>query len=156
MATHRDGRQRAHGPSQRQLRAGELIRHAVAEVLTREEVHHEDLANIAITVTEVGMSPDLRQATCYVMPLGGKDADKVLAALNQKGPWLSGQVARRVRLKFSPRLQFRIDGSFDNADHIGQLLRRDDVAPDLTSATSSASASASGLENMPEDGNDGA
>jgi ribosome-binding factor A len=128
------------------LRAGELIRHAVAEVLTREEIHHEDLAGVAITVTEVGMSPDLRQATCYIMPLGGKDADKVLAALHQTGPWLSGQVARRVRLKFTPRLHFRIDGSFDNADHIRQLLQRGDVAPDLTPAA----------VDFMEDGDDGA
>lgn len=128
---HQDSRQQPRGPSQRQLRAGELIRHAVAEVLTREKIHHEDLAGVAVTVTEVGMSPDLRQATCYIMPLGGKDADKVLKALHKSGPWLSGQVARRVSLKFTPRLHFRIDGSFDNADHIQQLLRRSDVAPDL-------------------------
>ena len=131
MARHRDIRERVRAPSQRQLRAGELIRHAVAEVLTREEIHHDDLAGIAITVTEVAMSPDLRQATCYFMPLGGKDADKILSALNETGPWLSGQVARRVHLKFTPRLHFRIDESFDNADHIGELLRRGDVAPDL-------------------------
>ena len=128
---YQDARQQPRGPSQRQLRAGELIRHAVAEVLTREEIHHEDLAGVAVTVTEVGMSSDLRQATCYIMPLGGKDTDKVLKALHKTGPWLSGQVAKRVNLKFTPRLLFRVDGSFDNADHIQQLLRRGDVAPDL-------------------------
>ena len=78
------------------------------------------------------MSPDLRQATCYILPLGGQDADKVLAALNKVGRWVGGQVARRVNLKFSPRLKFRIDDSFDNADHIQQLLRRNGVAPNLT------------------------
>ncbi len=128
---HRDSRQRARGPSQRQLRAGELVRHAVAEVLTREEIHHEDLAGVAITVTEVALSPDLRQATCYIMPLGGKDSDKILKALHRIRPWMGGQVAKRVSLKFSPRLHFRIDGSFDNASHINDLLRREDVAPDL-------------------------
>ncbi len=147
MARHRDfrrgeSRDSARGPSQRQLRAGELIRHAVAEVIAREEIHHEDLANVAITVTEVVMSPDLRQATCYIMPLGGRESEKVLAALRKTAPWLSGQVARRVRLKFSPRLQFRIDESFDNADHIRDLLQRDDVAPDL--------------ETPPDEGKDGA
>jgi len=128
---HRDTRQRARGPSQRQLRAGELVRHAVAEVLAREEIHHEDLTGVAITVTEVALSPDLRQATCYIMPLGGKDTDKVLKALHRVGPWLGGQVAKRIRLKFAPRLHFRIDGSFDNASHIDDLLRREDVASDL-------------------------
>ena len=131
MVRQRDSRQQARGPSQRQLRAGELVRHAVAEILTREEIHHEDLEGVAITVTEVGMSPDLRQATCYIMPLGGKDSDKVLKALHKTGPWLSSQLAKRVSLKFTPRLHFRIDGSFDNADHIQSLLRRGDVAPDL-------------------------
>ncbi len=121
----------AHGPSQRQLRAGELVRHALAEVITREEIRHEDLAAVAITVTEVALSPDLRQATCYIMPLGGKDTDKILEALHSVSPWLGGQVAKRVSLKFAPRLHFRIDGSFDNASHIDGLLRREDVAPDL-------------------------
>ena len=131
MARYRDSRERVRGPSQRQLCAGELIRHALAEVLTREEVHDEDLADVAITITEVSMSPDLRQAACYIMPLGGKEAAKVLAALHRTAPWLSGQVAKRVHMKYAPRLQFRIDESFDNADHIGNLLRRGDVAPDL-------------------------
>ncbi|MBV37874.1 MAG: ribosome-binding factor A [Rhodospirillaceae bacterium] len=128
---HRDPRQRARGPSQRQLRAGELVRHALAEVLTREEIHHEDLAGVAITVTEVALSTDLRQATCYIMPLGGKDTDKILKALHRVGPWLGGQVAKRISLKFAPRLHFRIDGSFDNASHIDDLLRREDVASGL-------------------------
>ena len=137
MASHRNSgspnsRRGTRVPSQRQLRAGELVRHVVVEVLTREEIHHEVLAGVAITVTEVAMSPDLRQATCYIMPLGGQDADEVLAALNKVGRWVGGQVARRVHLKFSPRLKFCIDDSFDNADHIQQLLRRNDVAPDLT------------------------
>ena len=163
MASHRDTgrqdiRQGARGPSQRQLRAGELIRHAVAEVLTREEIHHEDLAGVAITVTEVSLSPDLRQATWYIMPLGGKDADQVLAALHKTGPWLSGQVARRVDLKFTPRLHFGIDESFDNADHIQQLLRRDDVAPDLRPNSEERPEEVPGevSEDMSEEGADGA
>lgn len=131
MASRHESGKRARVPSQRQLRAGELIRHALAEVLIREEVRHEDLAQVAVTVTEVSMSPDLRQANCFIMPLGGRDTDKVLAALHQIGPWLSGQVAKRVRLKFAPRLRFRIDESFDNADRIGQLLHRGGVAADL-------------------------
>jgi len=140
MASHRSAgsRNSRHGsrvPSQRQLRAGELVRHVVVEVLTREEIHHEVLAGISITVTEVAMTPDLRQATCYILPLGGLDADKVLAALNKVGRWVGGQVARRVHLKISPRLNFRIDDSFDNADHIQKLLRRYDAAPSLTTGS---------------------
>ena len=140
MASHRSaGSQNSrHGagvPSQRQLRAGELVRHVVVEVLTREEIHHEVLAGISITVTEVAMSPDLRQATCYILPLGGQNSDKVLAALNKVGRWVGGQVARRVHLKFSPRLKFRIDDSFDNADHIQKLLRRHDVDSKLATGS---------------------
>ncbi|MDE0942620.1 MAG: 30S ribosome-binding factor RbfA [Alphaproteobacteria bacterium] len=138
--THGDDRERtvrsgggARGPSQRQLRAGELIRHAVAEVLTREEIHHEDLIGVTITVTEVALSPDLRQATCYIMPLGGKNTDKILQALKDTGGWIGGQVAKRVSLKYAPRLHFRVDGSFDNAAHVQGLLKRSDVAPDLVS-----------------------
>ncbi|MDP6346256.1 MAG: 30S ribosome-binding factor RbfA [Alphaproteobacteria bacterium] len=131
MAKHGGSRQRARGPSQRQLRAGELIRHALAEVLTREEIHDADLADVPVTVSEVGMSADLRHATCYVMPLGGEGIEPVLAALNRVAPWLASQVARRVRLKFAPRLEFRVDESFDNAGHIDRLLRRDDIAADL-------------------------
>jgi len=165
MAKHRDSgfkgsRQMArgaHGPSQRQLRAGELVRHAVAEVLMREEIHHEDLAGVAITVTEVALSPDLRQATCYIMPLGGKDTDKILKALHRVGPWLGGQVAKRVSLKFAPRLHFRIDGSFDNASHIDSLLRRDDVAPDLDADLDAGhDTGAKEASRLSEDGGDGA
>jgi ribosome-binding factor A len=158
MASQRDSGERARGPSQRQLRAGELIRHAVAEVLTREEIHHDDLRGVAVTVTEVSMSPDLRQATCFIMPLGGKNTDKVLAALHQTGPWLSGQVARRVSLKFAPRLRFQIDQSFDNADHIGRLLQRSDVAPDLTPDLTPDTPPDTPLDQTaePDDGNNGA
>lgn len=120
------------GPSQRQLRAGELIRHALSEVFGREEIHDADLAGASITVTEVRMSPDLRQATCFVMPLAGRQSDTVLAALKRHSAWLNGQVARRVELKFSPRLHFAIDRSFDEAARIDSLLRRREVSGDLT------------------------
>ena len=119
---------RNRGPSQRQLRAGELIRHALSEVFSREELHDDDLAGASITVSEVRMSPDLRQATCFVMPLAGRHADTVLAALKRRSAWLAGQVARRLELKFAPRLQFAIDHSFDEAAHIDALLRRVDTA----------------------------
>tara|TARA_B100002003_G_scaffold160184_1_gene148676 strand:+ start:57 stop:524 length:468 start_codon:yes stop_codon:yes gene_type:complete len=154
MASQREFRERARGPSQRQLRAGELIRHAVAEVLTREEIHHDDLRGVAVTVTEVSMSPDLRLATCFIMPLGGRNTDKVLTALNKTAPWLSGQVAGRVRLKFAPRLRFKIDQSFDHADHIDRLLKRGDVAPDL--APDLPSDLIAGLATKPDGGENGA
>lgn len=122
---------RGKGPSQRQLRAGELIRHALSEVLSREELHDEELTGVSITVTEVRMSPDLRQATCFVMPLAGRDSEQVLSALKRRSAWLSGQVARRVELKFAPRLHFATDHSFDEAARIEALLHRPDVRGDL-------------------------
>ena len=131
MDSKRDIREGARAPSQRQLRAGELIRHALSEVLLREEIHHNDLSGVTVTVSEVSISPDLRKATCFIMPLGGKNTDIVLLALRQIVPWLTGQVARRVQLKFVPKLHIEIDKSFDNADHISRLLRRGDIAMDL-------------------------
>lgn len=122
---------RASGPSQRQLRAGELVRHALVEVLTREELRHPELAGQSITVSEVRLSPDLRQATCFVMPLGGGERETVVAALNRVAPWLGAQVARRVRMKYTPRLRFLLDESFDEANRIDSLLKREDIARDL-------------------------
>ena len=126
-SNHQRSRRATRVPSQRQLRAAELVRHILAEIFILEEIHNQELNGVTITVTEVAMSPDLRQANCYFVPLGGKNAEKVLAALRKVSPWLGGQVARRVRLKFAPRLIFHIDDSFDNADNIRQLLSRHDV-----------------------------
>ena len=117
--------------SQRQLRVGELVRHALSEVLAREELRDPLLAEIPVTVTEVRPSPDLRQATCFVMPLGGGKTAQVVDALNRSAPWLSSQIARRVKLRFSPRLAFRPDESFDYADRITTLLKSPEVAGDL-------------------------
>jgi len=121
----------ARAPSQRQLRAGELVRHALVEVLTREEIHDAELADASITVSEVRLSPDLRQATCFVMPLAGRDLAAVVGALNRNAPWLASRVAQRVRTKFAPRLRFQPDDSFERAGQIDALLRRDDVRRDL-------------------------
>jgi len=118
-------------PSQRQLRAAELVRHILADIFTIEEIHHQELNGVTITVTEVEMSPDLRQANCYVIPLGGRNAENILVALRKVSPWIGGQVARRVRLKFAPRLTFHIDDSFDNAENIRQLLLHHDLRPEL-------------------------
>jgi ribosome-binding factor A len=119
------------GPSQRALRAGELVRHAIAEILSRGEVHDPVLASHLVTVPEVRMSPDLRLATIYVMPLGGKDAKDVVAALERNKKFLRGEIAHRVNLKFAPDVRFRIDERFEEAERIEKILRTPDVRRDL-------------------------
>jgi ribosome-binding factor A len=118
-------------PSQRQLRVGELVRHAVAELLQRGEIHDEVLASHALTIPEVRMSPDLRLATIFVMPLGGKDLEAVLAALDSHKRYIRGEVARAVNLKFAPDVRFRADTTFDEALRIDRLLASDKVRQDL-------------------------
>jgi ribosome-binding factor A len=123
----------APGGSQRQLRVGETVRHAVAEILAHGDVHDPDLEGHIITVPEVRMSPDLKLATVYVMPLGGQDTEIVIAALNRNKKFLRGEVAHRVNLKFSPDLRFRVDDRFDEAERIEKLLRTPEVQRDLAS-----------------------
>jgi ribosome-binding factor A len=124
-------RDRPGGASQRQLRVGELIRHALAEMLTRGEVHDPVLEGHMITVPEVRMTADLRLATIYVMPLGGRDANAVVEALERNKRFLRGEIARYVNLKFAPDLRFRIDERFDEAERIEKLLRTPAVRRDL-------------------------
>ena len=119
------------GGSQRQLRVGEIIRHAVAEILSQGSVHDPELEGHIVTVPEVRMSPDLKLATIYVMPLGGRDTDIVLAALERNRKFLRGEVARRVNLKFAPDVRFRVDDRFDEAERIEKLLRTPAVQIDL-------------------------
>jgi ribosome-binding factor A len=121
----------APGGSQRQLRVGEIIRHAVADILSHGSVHDPDLEGHIITVPEVRMSPDLKLATIYVMPLGGRDIDVVLTALERNKKFLRGEVARRVNLKFAPDVRFRADERFDEAERIEKLLRTPAVQRDL-------------------------
>jgi ribosome-binding factor A len=121
----------AAGGSQRQLRVGELVRHAVADVLSQGSAHDPDLEGHIITVPEVRMSPDLKLATIYVMPLGGRDTDRVIAALERNKKFLRGEVARRVNLKFAPDVRFRVDDRFDEAERIEKLLRTPAVQRDL-------------------------
>ena len=118
-------------PSQRQLRAGELIRHALAEILTRGEVHDPVIENHVITVPEVRVTPDLRLATVYVMPLGGRDESEVLSALERNKRFLRGELAHRINMKFAPEIRFRLDERFDEAERIDKLLRTPDVRRDL-------------------------
>ncbi|WP_457091267.1 30S ribosome-binding factor RbfA [Microvirga sp. P5_D2] len=118
------------GPSQRQQRVAEIIRHALAEVLSRGDLQDDVLTRNVITIPEVRMSPDLKLATAYVMPLGGKDEDAVIKALEKNKKHLRQEVARRVNLKFAPDLRFRRDESFDEAARIDALLRSERVARD--------------------------
>jgi ribosome-binding factor A len=123
----------AHGaePSQRMLRVAELVRHSVAGMLTRGEVNDPVLDKHVVTVSRVKMSPDLKLATVYVMPLGGKDEDEVLRALDRHKKFLRGEIAHAVNLKFAPEVRFRIDDSFDNVARIDALLNSDRVRRDL-------------------------
>ena len=122
----------SHAPSQRQLRAGELVRHALVEILRAENLRDPALAGVSVTIAEVRMSPDLRLATIYVMPLGGHGRDVVLAALERHARYLRGAIARRVNLKFAPDIRFRLDERFDAAARIDALLRSPAVKRDLT------------------------
>lgn len=123
--------QRKTGPSQRQLRVGELIRHALAEMLTRGEIHDDVLAEHVVTVSEVRMSPDLRLATIYIMPLGGKDLKPVLEALGRHRKYIRGEIAHAINLKFAPEVRFLADETFDEAARIDRLFASDKVRQDL-------------------------
>jgi ribosome-binding factor A len=124
-------RREARGPSQRQLRVGEEIRHLLAQVLERGELRDPDLVDVAITVTEVRITPDLKHASIYVMPLGGEDSEKAVAALGRARSFLRHQVARELTLKYIPDLHFKLDETFDEASHINLLLKDPRVAQDL-------------------------
>ena len=117
--------------SVRTLRVGEQLRHALAEVLMRGEVHDDVLARHSVTVTEVRMSPDLRHATAFVKPLLGADEATVLKALRTNTAYLQRAVAGRVKLKYAAKLRFMVDESFDEGSHIDTLLRNPRVAQDL-------------------------
>jgi ribosome-binding factor A len=119
------------GGSQRQLRVGELVRHAVAEMLTRGDVHDPVIEGHLITVPEVRMTPDLRLATIYIMPLAGRDTDKVIAAFERNKKFIRGEIAHAVNLKFAPDIRFHIDNRFEEAERIDKLLRSPEVKRDL-------------------------
>ena len=119
--------------SQRQLRVGELVRHVLAEMLTRGDVHDPVLEGHVVTIPEVRMTADLRLATVYAIPLGGHDADAVLVALNRNRRFLRGEIARRINLKFAPDIRFAIDDRFEEAERIEKLLQTPAVQRDLRS-----------------------
>ena len=125
------GARPAAGPTQRQLRAGELIRHALAGLLREEDLADPDLAGVSVTVTEVRMSPDLRHAHCFVEPLGGGHADEVVKALNRSAKFFRGRLGHLIDLKFTPDLRFLHDESFNEAARIDRLFDDPRVRQDL-------------------------
>jgi ribosome-binding factor A len=133
-------------PSQRMLRVAELIRHAMAQLLSRGEVNDPDLAGLVVTVPTVKMSPDLKLATVYVMPLGGKAQDQIVTILERHKKFLRTEVAHQVNLKYAPEIRFRVDESFANAAKIDALLQSAKVAQDLA---------APAQDDSEEDTNDG-
>jgi ribosome-binding factor A len=125
-------RQAPRGPSQRQLRAGELVRHALVEILRAQEITDPDIAGVSITLTEVRMSPDLRHATVFVEPLGGGEgAAVVVKALNRHHKFLRGRLGHAIDMKFTPALKFLHDDTFDAAAKMSALFADPRVAQDL-------------------------
>ena len=112
----------AKGPSQRQLRVGETLRHALSEILIREDFFDPDLVNVSITISEISVSPDLAHARVYTMPLGGVNVETILPALNRLAPMIQSLVAKKVQLRRTPRLRFYLDDSFENAARMNQLF----------------------------------
>jgi ribosome-binding factor A len=117
--------------SQRQLRVGEVIRHALVQLLDRGEANDPGLDGVSVTVTEVRVSPNLRNATAFVMPLGGTDSDEILESLNRASSFFRHRIAGEIDLRRLPTLSFEIDDSFDNAGKIDALLRNPVVAADI-------------------------
>jgi len=124
-------RHEGHGPSQRQLRVGELIRHALADILQRGEVHDAELEGMVVSVPEVRVTPDLKLATVFLMPLGGKGADTVVGIFDRNKRFLRGEIAHRINLRYAPDLRFQLDTSFAEGDRVDALLRRPEVKRDL-------------------------
>ena len=122
MSTKSRRKRQASGPSQRQLRIGETLRHSLSEILMREDFFDPDLANVSITISEISVSPDISNARVYTMPLGGVNVDVVLPALNRLAPVIQSLVAKKVHLRRTPRLRFLLDDSFENAARMNQLL----------------------------------
>jgi len=129
-----DTARRPQGPTQRQLRAGELVRHALAEVLREAAIADPLLEHTSVTVTEVRMSPDLRHAVVFVEPLGGQESDAVVGALNRHARYLRGQLGRNIDMRFTPDLKFVHDESFNEAGRIGRMFDDPHVRQDLARA----------------------
>jgi len=119
------------GPSQRQLRAGELVRHALVDILRHESLADGALASVSVTISEVKVSPDLKHAVCFAEPLGGENAGAVVAALNRAAKFLRGHLGRAIEMRFTPTLKFVRDDSFGAAAHINRLLADPKVRRDI-------------------------
>ena len=119
------------GPSQRQLRVGEMLRRAISDILARGDLYNPDLTNISITVGEVRTSPDLKNATVFVYPLGGQNAENMVAALNKSSGEVRYALTKNVTLKHSPKITFMQDTTFDQMDETSRLLKQDNVTRDL-------------------------
>jgi ribosome-binding factor A len=125
------GASRSKAPSQRQLRVGEEIRHVLVRILGRGDLRDPVLSDANVTVTQVEVSPDLQNATAFVVPLGGGHGDEIAGALNRAAGYLRGQLGREIELRYTPRLVFAPDRSFDQADEVERLLRSPRVRRDL-------------------------
>jgi ribosome-binding factor A len=121
-------------PSQRQLRVGEELRHALVRIVTRGDFRDPQLEDLRITITEVSVSPDLRNATAYVVPFGGGEPAALLTTLNRAAGYVRAQLAQEVKLRYAPGIRFELDRSFDHASRIDQLLQDPRVARDLADA----------------------
>ncbi len=119
------------GPTQRQLRVSESLRKALSDVFLRSEIADGDLTGVTLTVSEVRSSPDLKNATVYVLPLGGRNQEKVVAALTRHKRFIRGEVTRRVDLRHTPELVFELDATFDRSGHLDALLRSPEVSRDI-------------------------
>ena len=127
----KSGSKRSAGPSQRQLRVGELLRHELADIFSRQKIQDEVLEAHVITVTEVTVTPDLRSAVAYILPLGGKDSKIVVKAARSHIPFIRGLLAKSMNLKHVPTLNFQKDSAYDNSSHIDEVLSNPHVLQDL-------------------------
>jgi ribosome-binding factor A len=146
-ARRRDsGRERVVGPSQRQLRVGEELRHALVQILRDNHARDPDLRDANVTVTEVRLSPDLGNATAFVMPLGGQKSGSIIAALNRASTYFRTQAAHAMQLRHAPRISFALDTSFSYAEKIDGLLHAPEVQRDLTGDAESPESEAADSE----------
>ena len=143
-------------PGQRQLRVGEEIRHALTDIIAQDNLDDPDLAGRMVTVTQVSISPDLRNATAFVTPFGGGEADKLVAALNRAHGYFRRELARMVKLQFSPQIRFRADDSFEQVDRIERLLHDPVVARDLARKPDDEDEDGADAEGGSEEGGDAA
>lgn len=131
MSRKKSSSKAGNGPTQRMLRIGELVRHKLAELLIRGEIHDDVLASHVVSISEVRISTDLKLATAYVMPLGGKDTDKVIAALERHKKFIRAEIAQTLDLKYAPDIRFREDATFEEVSRIDQLLFSEKVRRDV-------------------------